>query len=41
MDKNQNNYISPEIEIVLIELEQNLMAASLERLGSWNEEQEW
>lgn len=41
MDKNQNNYISPEMEVVFIELEQNLMAASLERLGSWNEEQEW
>lgn len=41
MDNKQNNYISPEIEIVLIELEHNLMAASLEKLGSWNEEQEW
>ena len=34
-------YVSPEMEVVFIELEQNLMAASLERLGSWNEEQEW
>lgn len=41
MDKNQNNYTSPEIEIVLIEIEQSLMAASLERLGYRYDDEEW
>ena len=34
-------YISPEMEIVNIEVEQCIMAVSTERLGTWHEEQEW
>ena len=37
----ENIYISPEMEIVKIEVEQSILTASTERLGSWNEEQEW
>jgi hypothetical protein len=41
MDKNQNNYISPEMEVVFIEVEQSIMSVSTERLGTYNEDQEW
>ena len=41
MDKNQNNYISPEMEIVNIEVEQSILTVSTERLGTWHEEQGW
>ena len=41
MDKNQNNYISPEVEIVNIEVEQAILSASTEDLGMRCPDQEW
>ena len=41
MDKNQNNYISPEMEIVNIEVEQAILSASTEDLEMRYLDQEW
>jgi hypothetical protein len=41
MGKNLNNYISPEMEIVNIEVEQAILSASTEDLGMRNLDQEW
>ena len=41
MDKNQNNYISPEMEIVNIEVEQAILSASIENIGDTLEEIDW
>ena len=34
-------YFAPEMEIVNIEVEQCVTAASAESIGTWHEEQEW
>lgn len=41
--KNQieQNYISPEIEVMLIEIEQNIMGASTEDIGETLDEIPW
>ena len=43
-NKKEKIYISPEMEIVFVEVEQSIMSVSsvsTERLGTWHEEQEW
>ena len=37
----EQNYISPEIEVMLIEIEQNIMGASTEEIGETLEEIPW
>lgn len=41
MDKTEKIYVTPEMEIVNIEVEQSILTVSTERLGTWHEEQEW
>ena len=43
MDKTEKIYVTPEMEIVNIEVEQSILtvSTSTERLGTWHEEQEW
>ena len=42
MNNNTNKiYISPEMEVVFIEVEQSIMSVSTERLGTYNDDQEW
>ena len=37
----EQNYISPEIEVMLIEIEQNIMGASSEDIGETLDEIPW
>ena len=37
----EQNYISPEIEVMLIEIEQNIMVASTEDIGETLDEIPW
>lgn len=37
----EQNYISPEIEVMLIEIEQNIMGASTEDIGETLDEIPW
>lgn len=37
----EQNYISPEIEVMLIEIEQNIMGASTEEIGETLDEIPW
>lgn len=37
----EQNYISPEIEVMLIEIEQNIMSASTEDIGETLDEIPW
>lgn len=41
MDNKQKNYISPEMEIINIEVEQAILNASTEELGTRYLDQEW
>ena len=41
MNKTEKIYVTPEMEIVNIEVEQSILTVSTERLGTWPEEQEW
>jgi hypothetical protein len=41
MNKTEKIYVTPEMEIVNIEVEQSILTVSTERLGTWHEEQEW
>ena len=41
MNKTEKIYVTPEMEIVNIEVEQSIMSVSIERLGTGHEEQEW
>lgn len=41
MNKTEEIYVTPEMEIVNIEVEQSILTVSTERLGTWHEEQEW
>ena len=41
MNKKEKIYVTPEMEIVNIEVEQSILTVSTERLGTWHEEQEW
>jgi hypothetical protein len=41
MIMENKNYVSPEMEVVFIEVEQSIMSVSTERLGTYNEDQEW
>ena len=40
-ERKEQNYVSPSMSVVLIETEQAIMAASIEQLGNWEEDQEW
>lgn len=41
MSKIEKTYVSPEMEIVKIDVEQCIMTASAETLGHRNDELEW
>ena len=41
MNNTEKIYVTPEMEIVNIEVEQSILTVSTERLGTWHEEQEW
>lgn len=41
MNKTEMIYVTPEMEIVNIEVEQSILTFSTESLGTWHEEQEW
>ena len=41
MNKTEKIYVTPEMEIVNIEVEQSILTVSTERLGTWHEAQEW
>lgn len=41
MNKTEKIYVTPEMEIVNIDVEQSILTVSTERLGTWHEEQEW
>ena len=38
---NENTYEAPEVKVIILELEQCIMAASIEQLGNWADDQEW
>ena len=40
MNKTEKIYVTSEMEIVNIEVEQSILTVSTERLGTWHEEQE-
>lgn len=37
----KQNYITPEVDVVMIELEQNVMTASTEDVGNTNPDIDW
>lgn len=39
--RKEQTYIAPEIEVMIIEVEQSIMGASLEGLGETLPEQDW
>ena len=41
MNKTEKIYVTPEMEIVNIEVEQSILTVSTERLGTYNDDQEW
>ena len=41
MKENKQTYISPDTEVVLIEVEQSILAASIEGVGETLPEIEW
>lgn len=41
MKENLTNYISPNVEIVSIEVEQCVLSASNEIIGNRNDDQDW
>ena len=40
-NKNEKTYISPEVEVMVIETEQSILSASLEKLGDIFDDQDW
>jgi hypothetical protein len=40
-ERKEMIYVAPEMKVVIIEVEQCVMAASAESIGTWHEEQEW
>ena len=37
----EQTYIAPQVEVMLIEVEQNILGASTEEIGGENPEQPW
>ena len=41
MKKEQMGYLSPEIEVNCVEVEQGIAASNMEQIGTVYDEQEW
>ena len=39
--RKEETYIAPQVEVMLIEVEQNILGASTEEIGGENPEQLW
>ena len=39
--RKEETYIAPQVEVMLIEVEQNILGASTEEIGGENPEQPW
>ena len=39
--RKEQTYIAPQVEVMLIEVEQNILGASTEEIGGENPEQLW
>ena len=39
--RKEQTYITPQVEVMLIEVEQNILGASTEEIGGENPEQLW
>ena len=39
--RKEQTYITPQVEVMLIEVEQNILGASTEEIGGENPEQPW
>ena len=39
--RQEQNYMSPEMEVVTIEVEQVILGSSIEEIGKYNDEIDW